>query len=161
MVAGVTVTAYLVPQVMAYSELAGLPPAAGLWAAVAALGVYAIVGTSPQLSVGPESTTALMTGAALGTLAVDGVDPAALAAALALAVAAVCFVAWACRLGVPGRPAVRPVMVGYLAGVAVLMIGSSWAGSPVPRSTPTGSSPSSPGWPTIRGPSTRRPWCWG
>ena len=122
--AGVTVTAYLVPQVMAYAELAGLPPAAGLWAAVAALGVYAVVGTSPQLSVGPESTTALMTGAALGSLAVTGVDRAALAAALALAVAAVCVLAWVCRLAFLADLLSRPVMVGYMAGVAVIMIGS-------------------------------------
>ena len=60
-IAGVTVTVYLIPQVMAYAALAGLPAVAGLWSAVAALVVYAALGSSPQLSVGPESTTALMT----------------------------------------------------------------------------------------------------
>ena len=62
--AGVTVAAYLVPQVMAYAEVAGLPPVAGLWAIVGPLLVYAVLGSSRQLSVGPESTTALMTAAA-------------------------------------------------------------------------------------------------
>ena len=66
LLAGVTVTAYLVPQVMAYAELAGLPAATGLWAAVGGLFGYFLFGSSRQLSVGPESTTALMTAAALG-----------------------------------------------------------------------------------------------
>ena len=64
--AGVTVTAYLMPQVMAYAEVAGLPAVTGLWASVGALLAYAVLGSSRQLSVGPESTTALMTAAALG-----------------------------------------------------------------------------------------------
>src|SRR3954467_3161316 len=68
-VAGLTVTAYLVPQVMAYSTLAGLPAVTGLWAAVVALAVYVLFGSSRQLSVGPESTTALMTAAVLAPMA--------------------------------------------------------------------------------------------
>ena len=64
--AGVTVAAYLVPQVMAYAEVAGLPAVVGLWAIVGPLLVYAVLGSSRQLSVGPESTTALMTAAAVG-----------------------------------------------------------------------------------------------
>ena len=60
--AGITVAAYLVPQVMAYAQIAGLPPAVGLLAVVAPTLAYAVLGSSRQLSVGPESTTALMTG---------------------------------------------------------------------------------------------------
>ena len=56
--AGVTVAAYLIPQVMAYEEVAGLPAVTGLWAVVGALAVYSLVGSSSQLSVGPESSTA-------------------------------------------------------------------------------------------------------
>src|SRR5689334_21595627 len=93
-VAGVTMAAYLVPQVLAYSGLARMPPEAGLWAAFVALAVYFLLGSSPQLSVGPESTTALMTGAALAT-AVTGGPAQDAAAALALAVGAVCLLAWA------------------------------------------------------------------
>jgi len=78
-VAGVTVTAYLVPQVMAYADLAGVPAVSGLWAAVGALTAYALVGTSPCLSAGPESTTALLTAAVLAPFAL-------LAAALAAGV---------------------------------------------------------------------------
>ena len=53
--AGVTVAAYLIPQVMAYAEVAGLAPVVGLWAITGSLLVYAVLGTSRQLSVGPES----------------------------------------------------------------------------------------------------------
>ncbi|WUU10738.1 SulP family inorganic anion transporter [Streptomyces sp. NBC_00663] len=60
LLAGVTVAAYLVPPVMAYAGVAGLPPVAGLWAILPALGLYAVLGSSRLLSVGPESTTALM-----------------------------------------------------------------------------------------------------
>src|SRR5262245_45031550 len=85
--AGVTVAAYLVPQVLAYAGVAGLPPVAGLWAILPALALYALLGSSRLLSVGPESTTALMTATVVGPLA--GGDPghyASLAAALAVTV---------------------------------------------------------------------------
>jgi SulP family sulfate permease len=124
LVAGVTVTAYLVPQVMAYAELAGVPAEAGLWAAVGALTLYAFLGSSRQLSVGPESTTALMTAAALATLAGSGVDPSSSAAALALLVAGFCVLGWVFRLGALADLLSRPVLVGYLAGIAAIMVSS-------------------------------------
>ena len=123
LVAGVTVAAYLVPQCMAYAGVAGLPPLAGLWAAVAALLTYALLGSSRRLSVGPESTTALLTAAAVGPLAAS--DPAryaALAVALAGLVGLICLAAWALRLGVLADALSRPVLIGYMAGIAVLMI---------------------------------------
>jgi len=121
--AGVTVTAYLIPQVMAYAEVAGLPAVVGLWASVAALMVYAVFGSSPQLSVGPESTTALMTATALGGIAAGQPERyAALAAALAGLVGLFCLVAWAARLGFLAELLSRPVLVGYMSGVAVLMV---------------------------------------
>jgi high affinity sulfate transporter 1 len=121
--AGAGVAAYLIPQVMAYAEVAGLPAIAGLWAISVALFVYALVGSSRQLSVGPESTTALMTAAVVGPLAAG--DPgryAALAAALALVVGGLCLVARVARLGVLAELLSKPVLIGYLAGIAVLMI---------------------------------------
>lgn len=123
--AGLTVAAYLVPQVMAYATVAGLPPVVGLWAALAPLAVYAVVGSSRQLSVGPESTTALMTATALAPLAVG--DPqryAVLAAAMALLVGVICFVAGLLRIGFLAELLSKPVLVGYMTGVAVIMIGS-------------------------------------
>ena len=123
LLAGVTVAAYLVPQVMAYATVAGLPPVVGLWAALVPLAVYALLGSSRQLSVGPESTTALMTATALAPLAVG--DPgryAALAAAAALIVGGFCFVAGLVRIGFLADLLSRPVLVGYMTGVAVIMI---------------------------------------
>ncbi|PZF86130.1 SulP family inorganic anion transporter [Jiangella anatolica] len=122
--AGVTVTAYLVPQVMAYAELAGVPAQAGLWAVVGALTLYAFLGSSRLLSVGPESTTALMTAAALATVAGTGTDVTAAAAALALLVAGFCVLGWLLRLGALADLLSRPVLVGYLAGIAGIMVSS-------------------------------------
>jgi sulfate permease, SulP family len=121
--AGVTVAAYLVPQVMAYAGVAGLPPVAGLWAILPALGLYALLGSSRLLSVGPESTTALMTATVVGPLAAgDPTHYATLAAALAITVGLLCVVAWAMRLGFLADLLSRPVLIGYLAGVALIMI---------------------------------------
>ena len=121
--AGLTVAAYLVPQVMAYAGVAGLPPVAGLWAAVPSLAGYALLGSSRQLSVGPESTTALMSAAAIAPLARgDAGRYAVLMAALALLVGLVCLLAWVARLGFVADLLSRPVLVGYLAGVAVTMV---------------------------------------
>ncbi|HET6533125.1 MAG TPA: sulfate permease [Actinoplanes sp.] len=121
--AGLTVAAYLVPQVMAYAGLAGLPPVTGLWAILAPLALYVLLGSSRHLSIGPESTTALMTAAAIAPLA--GGDPgryAALAAALAVLVGVLCLIAFAARLGFVADLLSKPVLVGYMAGVAVAMI---------------------------------------
>ncbi len=121
--AGVTVAAYLVPQVMAYAAVAGLPPASGLWATAAAMLAYALLGSSWQLSVGAESTTALMTAVALGGLASgDPARYASLAAGLALLVGVICLLARAVRLGFLADLLSKPVLVGYMAGVAVIMV---------------------------------------
>ncbi|MEV6174094.1 sulfate permease [Streptomyces sp. NPDC051954] len=123
LLAGVTVAAYLVPQVMAYAGVAGLPPVAGLWAILPALALYSLLGSSRLLSVGPESTTALMTAAVVGPLAAG--DPgryATLAAALTVTVGLLCLVARAVRLGFLADLLSRPVLIGYLAGVALIMM---------------------------------------
>jgi high affinity sulfate transporter 1 len=125
LVAGVTVAAYLVPQVMAYATVAGLPAATGLWVACAAIAAYAVFGSSRLLSVGPESTTALMTAAVIAPMAAgDGVRYATLAAVLAMLVGAVCLVGAAARLGLLANLLSRPVMVGYMTGIAIVMIAS-------------------------------------
>jgi high affinity sulfate transporter 1 len=119
----VAVAAYLIPQVMAYAEVAGLPPVVGLWAIVAPLVVYAVLGSSRQLSIGPESTTALMTAVTVAPLAAgDPARYAALAATLAILVGVLCLVGWVARLGFLADLLSRPVLIGYLAGVAVIMI---------------------------------------
>jgi SulP family sulfate permease len=122
LLAGVTVTAYLVPQVMAYAELADVPAQTGLWAAVGGLTLYAFLGSSRQLSVGPESTTALLTAAALASVATQ--DKPDMAAALAFLVAACCAVGWLLRLGALADLLSKPVLVGYMAGIAGIMAAS-------------------------------------
>jgi len=120
---GVTVTAYLIPQVMAYSALAGLPPQTGLVVIVVTMTLYALIGSSRLLSVGPESTTALMTAAVLAPLALG--DPSryvALAATLALLVGVFAILAGVLRIGFIGDLLSKPVLIGYMAGVAVIMI---------------------------------------
>lgn len=121
--AGLGVAAYLVPQVMAYATLAGLDPVVGLWACLLPLVIYALAGTSRLLSIGPESTTAIMTAAALAPLAAgDPATYAAMAAFSALLVGALCLIAGALRLGMIASLLSKPVLIGYLAGVAVIMI---------------------------------------
>lgn len=126
LLAGLTVAAYLIPQVMAYAEVAGLPAVTGLWACLAPLLVYALAGSSRRLSIGPESTTALMTAVAVAAL-VDAAGPgryAEVAAVLAIAVGVVCVLGRLARLGFLADLLSRPVLIGYMAGIAVLMIAS-------------------------------------
>ena len=123
--AGVTVAAYLVPQVMAYAVIAGLPAVVGLWAVIAPMLIYFFLGTSRKLSIGPESTTALMTAAGVGALvgAAGGPDRyAEIAALMAIAVGVVCVVGFVGRLGFLASLLSRPVLIGYLIGIALLMI---------------------------------------
>jgi len=128
LLAGITVAAYLVPQVMAYAEVAGLPPVTGLWAILGPLVVYALMGSSRQLSVGPESTTALMTAVVLMPLAAgDPARYATLAAALAVMVGLICVAGGLARLGFLADLLSKPVLVGYMAGVAVIMMVSQFS----------------------------------
>ena len=122
---------------MAYARLAGLAPITGLWAALGALVLYAALGTSSQLSVGPESASALLVGSAVATIGVEAgpQDRAQIAAALALAVAGIALLAWVIRLGFLADLLSRPVLVGYMGGVAVTMIVSQ-----LPNVTAVGSS---------------------
>ncbi|MGI0486188.1 SulP family inorganic anion transporter [Pantanalinema rosaneae CENA516] len=121
--AGLTVAAYLIPQCMAYGELAGVQPVAGLWAILSPMVIYAVLGSSPQLSIGPESTTAVMTAAAIAPLAAT--DPqayAGLAALMAFGVGVVCLIGYVARLGFLANLLSKPILIGYMAGVAVIMI---------------------------------------
>ena len=121
--AGLTVATYLVPQAMAYATVAGLSPVAGLWASLLPLVIYALMGSSRYLSAGPESSTALMTAAALAPLAAgDSGRYAALAAMLAVLVGVVCLAGGLLRLGFLADLLSRPVLIGYMTGVALIMV---------------------------------------
>ena len=120
---GVTVAAYLIPQCMAYGELAGVESVVGLWAILPPMLIYTVLGSSPQLSVGPESTTAVMTAAAIAPLvAADGSNYASLASLLALVMGIVCLIGYIARLGFLANLLSKPILIGYMAGIAVIMI---------------------------------------
>ncbi|RAM51168.1 MAG: sodium-independent anion transporter [Hapalosiphonaceae cyanobacterium JJU2] len=121
--AGVTVAAYLIPQCMAYGELAGVKPVVGLWAIIPPMVIYTLFGSSPQLSVGPESTTAVMTAAAIAPLvAANDSNYPILASLLALMVGIICIIGYIARLGFLADLLSKPILIGYMAGVAVIMI---------------------------------------
>ncbi len=122
--AGLTVAAYLIPQCMAYGELAGVEPVAGLWAILPPMVMYAVFGSSPQLSIGPESSTAVMTAVAIAPLAAARTDAyISLAALLAIVMGVVCIVGYFARLGFLADLLSKPILIGYMAGIALIMIG--------------------------------------
>jgi sulfate permease, SulP family len=137
LIAGLTVGAMLVPQSMAYAELAGVPPQVGLYAVVLAPVVYALVGTSRHLGTGPEPGTAILAGTGVGAIVGAGGDTGrylALMAALALLVAGIAAVARVLRLGFVASLLSRPVLVGYITGVGLVLVSSqlrSFTGVPV------------------------------
>jgi sulfate permease, SulP family len=123
LLAGITVAAYLTPQCLAHAELAGLPPATGLWAVILPFLVYAVLGSSPQLSIGSESGISLLTATALATLTNSNSNTVELAALLSLLVGIICLIGYGLRLGFLANLLSKPILVGYMAGVALLMIG--------------------------------------
>ncbi len=123
LVAGLTVAALTIPSAMAFAGLAGLPPVSGLYAVLLPTVVYTLLGSSKQLIVGPEGTVSALVAAAILPLAAAGSDEAVvLAGTLALLVGAVFVVAWLLRLGWIADYFSLPVLVGYLAGVGVVLI---------------------------------------
>jgi SulP family sulfate permease len=127
LIAGLTVGAVAVPASLAMSELAGLPVVFGMYATFLPLAVYGLLGSSRQHVIGPDATVAALTAVTIAPMAtVDGrVDPALyamLAAALALAMGAVLFLAGLLHLGFVGDFFGKPVLLGYINGVAVIVI---------------------------------------
>lgn len=124
LVAGLVVTALLVPQGMAYAELAGLPPVTGLYTTVTALLAYAVFGPSRVLILGPDSSLGPMIAASIIPLVgADGspTKAVALASILALFMGAICVVAGLAKLGKVAELLSKPVRVGYLNGLAVIV----------------------------------------
>jgi SulP family sulfate permease len=125
LLAGVTVCALLIPQGMAYGELAGVEPVAGLYAALGAMLLYALVSRTRVVMVGPEAGVAIIVAASLTPLA--GGDPVryvALAGTLALLVAGVLFVGGLVRVGFIVDFVSKPVLSGYIIGAAFIIISS-------------------------------------
>jgi SulP family sulfate permease len=125
LLAGLTVAAMLVPQAMAYAELGGLSPAAGFRSALVALPIYALIGTSRHLGIGPEPGTAILAAAAAAQLS-DG-DPvryAALMATIAGLVGLIALLAGVFRFGFVADLLSKPVLVGYITGVGLTLLSS-------------------------------------
>jgi high affinity sulfate transporter 1 len=123
--AGLTVAAMLVPQAMAYAELGGLPPSAGFRAALVALPIYALLGTSRHLGIGPEPGTAILAAAAAAQLAGgDATRYAALMATIAGLVGVFALAGGLLRLGFVADLLSKPVLVGYITGVGVTLLTS-------------------------------------
>jgi sulfate permease, SulP family len=121
-VAGVIVWSVVVPQAVAYAQIAGLPPSAGLAAAPGALVAYALLGTSRSLVVSATTATSALSAAAVGPLANgDSMRFAALSAALAIVTAVVLVAAGFLRLGRVMDFVPKPVMTGFLFGLGLVV----------------------------------------
>jgi high affinity sulfate transporter 1 len=122
-VAGLVLAALLVPQGMAYAQLAGLPPVMGIYATLVPLLVYALAGPSRIMIVGPDSAVSPLVAAALIGIAAAGSPRAAsVAGLLAVLAGIVCVAAGVCRLGVVTELFSRPVRIGYLNGLGLTII---------------------------------------
>jgi high affinity sulfate transporter 1 len=123
LLAGVLLAVFMVPVGMAYARAAGVPPVNGLYASVVPMAVYALLGPSRLLVLGPDSSLAPLIAAAVAPLAAGDPDRAvALAAALAAATGLVSIAAGLGGLGLLTELLSLPVRRGYLAGVAVVVI---------------------------------------
>jgi sulfate permease, SulP family len=121
--AGATVWAVLVPESLAYASIAGVPPVVGLYAAVPALALYALFGSSRHLVVAPMSATAALSAGAIAGLAdPGGAEYVALTAALALMAGAVALLAGVLRLGFLAGFISEPVLKGFIVGLALTII---------------------------------------
>src|SRR6478752_9525776 len=119
-VAGISVAAVALPTAIAYAQLIGFEPIVGLYAAILPLVVYALFGTSRQLIVNPDAATCAIFAATVLPLA--GGDPdtlRSLSVALAVLTGLVCIAAGIFRLGFLADFLAKPILVGYLNGVAI------------------------------------------
>ena len=125
LVAGLVLTALLVPQGMAYAELAGLPPITGLYTSILCLVGYAIFGPSKILVLGPDSSLGPMIAATILPLLGANGDPqraVALASMLALLVGAITILGGVAKLGFVADLLSKPTMVGYMNGLALTIL---------------------------------------
>lgn len=122
LVAGLTVGVMLIPQGMAYAMIAGLPPIYGLYAAIVPLVLYAMMGTSRQLAVGPVAMVALLVAAGVSTMAEVGSEPyIALAITLALLVGIIQFLMGVLKLGFLVKFLSHPVISGFTSAAALII----------------------------------------
>ena len=149
-IAGLTLWGLVVPEGMAYAGIADLPPQAGLYTLVVSLAIYALMGTSRHLAVGPTSATAALLASSVTTAVIatagdagDRGTYAASAAAFVLVTGVVFLVAGMLRLGFVTQFLSKPVMDGFVMGLAIFVAVGQLKSCSVwrsPRATPCRSS---------------------
>jgi sulfate permease, SulP family len=123
--AAITVFAILVPSALAYGELAGFEPVVGLYAAMAAMAAYAFFGSSKQVIIGPEATTAILVATIVTPMAGGDVARyAALAAALSILIGFICILGGHFKIGFVADFLSKPILTGYITGTALIVIAS-------------------------------------
>ena len=121
-IAGVTVAVLLIPQGMAYALIAGLPPIYGLYAALTPQIIYAFLGTSRQLAVGPVAMDSLLVAAGLGALSiVDSDQYIQTAILLALTIGAIQFLFGLLKMGFIVNFLSKPVISGFTSAAAIII----------------------------------------
>ena len=119
LIAGVAVTALIVPKNLGYAGIAGVPLQNGLYAAAAGALIYPLFGTSRQISTGPSSSLAAVAGGAVLVSGSDGPQAAQLVAAITLVTGALFLLMALLRLGWVARFLSKAVITGFLAGAAI------------------------------------------
>lgn len=120
--AGITVGIMLIPQGMAYAMIAGLPPVFGLYAALIPQIIYAIMGTSRQLAVGPVAMDSLLVASGLGALAISGIDEyITMAIFLALLMGSIQLLLGLFRMGFLVNFLSKPVISGFTSAAAIII----------------------------------------
>ena len=160
LIAGLTVAAATIPAALAYAQLAGLPAVYGLYASVVPALLYAALGTSRQLQIGPGSTLSILVAASLGGALVASEGEAVVAAALlALVAGAILLAAGLLRLGFVADFLSGPVLSGFTAGAALIIIASQLPKLLGIDVDATASSRPSGRRPPLSARRTGRPWC--
>src|SRR6201995_3115518 len=122
-VGGVTLLAIAVPEQLATSRLAGMPPITGFYAFVAGTVLFALLGSNPRMSVGGDSTIAPLFAVGVTRLAASGTPHyQELVGILAVMVGALVALVWLARLGWIAELLSAPIIAGFLAGIAVIII---------------------------------------
>ena len=123
LLAGITVGIVLVPQGMAYAMIAGLPPVHGLYASLFPVLVYALLGTSRKIAVGPVAMDSLLVAVGLGTLAITGVENyIKMVVVLALMVGVIQFLLGVLRMGFLVNFLSKPVISGFTSAAAIIIV---------------------------------------
>ncbi len=121
-IAGITVGAFTIPEVIAFVSLANLPPEVGLYSAMVALFVYMVFGSSRQLSMGPTSTLSILVGATLGSLMIPNISQyLMIVSIIAVATGVLALISWALKMGFIVKFISKTVLTGFLAGIALFI----------------------------------------